>query len=85
MFYIVLIEKIFIIYCWNVFEKGNIIYLYMWDYLECFIVIMMDVFVDLVYGKVILFIKIYENVNWYYDIWSFLIWVILLILVIDVV
>lgn len=45
----------------------------MWDYLECFIVIMMDVFVDLVYGKVvffnILFIKIYENVNWYY--WYF--------------
>lgn len=44
------------------------IYIVMWDYLECFIVIMMDVFVDLVYGKVvffnILFIKIYENVNW---------------------
>lgn len=47
----------------------------MWDYLECLIVIMMDVFVDLVYGKVvflnILFIKIYENVNWYYRYFKF--------------
>lgn len=31
------------------------IYIVMGDYLECFIVIMMDVFVDLVYGKVVFF------------------------------
>lgn len=63
----------------------------MWDYLECFIVIMMDVFVDLVYGKVVFFniyylLKFMKMLIDIIDIFkSVLIWVILLILVIDVV
>lgn len=53
-------EKIFIIYCWNILEKGNITHSYTWDHSECSIAIMTDVSADPVHGKVVLSILIYH-------------------------